>query len=113
MKNKSFLSHNSNATLNPEMKVYAHPFPEKMTATVTFIEEYGLPPEVKHTKKWKKKHKEPSLSPLQAELLTVFAIEPSNNQMQQLKDFLHQLFGEQLLASKTKTKVKQEIEMVA
>jgi hypothetical protein len=98
-------------SLDDEEKKNPNPFPEKMAATVAFIEQHGLPPEVKRTKKWKKKHKEPSLSALQTELLTVFAIEPSVKQMQQLKDFLHQLFGEQL--HKEKAEAKQEIVIVA
>lgn len=98
-------------SLDDEEKKNPNPFPEKMAMTVAFIEQHGLPPEVKRTKKWKKQHKKTALSPLQAELLTVFAIDPSDKQMQQLKDFLHQLFGEQLHNSKTKA--KQAIEMVA
>jgi hypothetical protein len=98
-------------SLDDEEKKNPNPFPEKMAMTIALIEEYGLPPEVKRTKKWKKKHKESSLSTLQSELLTVFDINPSVTQMQQLKDFLYQLFGEQLNQSKKIT--KREAELVA
>ncbi len=109
MDNTSFFSDESKATLNPNMKVHPNPFPEKMARAIAFFEKNGLPPGVERTKKWEKKHKKPPLSSLQNELLTVYTFEPTEQQMQQIKDFLAQLFADKLDDSKT----KQEAEIVA
>ncbi len=63
-----------------------------MELALEFIEKHGLPPEVMQTKKAKKR----SLSTLQNELLSVFDLEPTEQQMKELTAFLHQLFGEQI-----------------
>lgn len=80
------------------MKDYANPFPKKMAQAVEFIEKHGLPPHVERTKKRQK----PPLTGLQTELLNAFAMNPTEKQMAQLKDFLHQLFGEKYAQSETK-----------
>ena len=96
MKKKSFLDDDSNATLNPNMKVYPNPFPRKMASTIAFIEKNGLPPQIEKTKKSKKS----THSALQNELLTVYDFEPTEEQMLQLKAFLQQLFADKLNESK-------------
>lgn len=98
MKKKPFLDDDSNATLNPNMKEYANPFPKKMADAVAFIEKHGLPPHVERTKK---RHK-PTLTALQTELMNAFAMNPTEKQMAELKDFLHQLFGEEYAQSEAK-----------
>jgi hypothetical protein len=104
--NKSyFLNHNATATFDPNMKVPRNPAPEKMARAIAFFEKNGLPPDVKQTKKRKK----PSLTPLQTELLSVYAINPSEQQMLQLKDFLGQLFKDNV----TESEVKREKQMAA
>lgn len=95
-----------NPSLDDEEKNNPNPFPQKMASAIAFIEKHGLPPEVKQSKKWKKKHKKRSLSTLQNELLTVYTFDPTEQQMQQLKDFLAQLFP-----NKMKLPIKQEVEM--
>lgn len=105
MKKKSFLNEDSNATLNPNMKVYPNPFPRKMALAIEFIEKYGLPPQLEKPKKSKK----PTPSTLQNELLTIYTFEPTEEQMQQLKAFLAQLFADKLKPSKA----NKEVEMAA
>jgi hypothetical protein len=106
MNNTPFFEDESNITVNPNMKVYQNPFPEKMARAVAFFEKNGLPPDAKPTKKWKKKHKKQVLSTLQTELLTAYDFDPSEQQMAQLKDFLAQLFGDKLIELKAKQEEK-------
>ena len=73
-----------------------NPFPEKMARAVAFLEKNGLPPDLERTHRLKK----PARSTLQNELLTVFALDSTAEQMQELTTFLYQLFGEQLKAAK-------------
>lgn len=75
-----------------------NPFPEKMARAVAFLEKNGLPPDIERPKTRKKT----SRSTLQTELLTVFSLDPSEQQMQELSAFLYQLFGEQIKIVKTK-----------
>ncbi len=89
-------------SLDDDEKNNPNPFPEKMAMAVEFIEKHGLPPHIKHTKK---AHR----SAQQTEVLTVFSVDPTEKQMQQLKDFLHQLFGEGI----TKLEVKQKKRIAA
>jgi hypothetical protein len=102
MKNTAFFADESHATLNPNMKVYENPFPEKMASTIVFIEKNGLPPDIERPKTRKKA----THSTLQNELLTVFSLDPSEAQMQELKAFLYQLFGEQIKTATTKKEVE-------
>jgi hypothetical protein len=102
MNNTAFFADESHATLNPNMKVYENPFPEKMARAVAFFEKNGLPPDIERPKTRKKATR----STLQKELLTVFSLDPSEQQMQELKAFLYQLFGEQLKTIKTKKEVE-------
>lgn len=104
MNNTSFFADESNVTVNPNMKVYPNPFPEKMARAVAFFEKNGPPPSVERTKKQAKKRKKSPLSTLQIELRAVYAIDPTEQQMRQVKDFLVQLFGEKL----NDLKVEQE-----
>lgn len=104
MNKTSFLDHNATATVDPNMKVPLNPAPEKMARAIAFIEKNGLPSSVKRTKKQAKKHKKSPLSTLQIELRAVYAIDPTEQQMLQVKDFLVQLFGEKL----NDLKVEQE-----
>jgi hypothetical protein len=101
MNNTAFFADESHATLNPNMKVYENPFPEKMARAVAFIEKNGLPPDIERPKTLKKA----THSTLQNELLTVFSLDPSEAQMQELKAFLYQLFGEQIKTATTKKEV--------
>jgi hypothetical protein len=87
-------------SLDAEEKNNPNPFPEKMAMAIEFIEMHGLPPHIKHTKKSKKKVQ-------QAEVLTVFSVDPSEKKMQQLKDFLHELFGDELVKLEVKHKEKR------
>ena len=105
MNKTSFLDDNATATLNPNMIVHPNPFPEKMARAIDFLEKNGLPPNVKRIKTSKK----PPRSTLQTELLAVYAFEPTEQQMQQLKDFLAQLFSDKL----NELKVKQEVQIAA
>lgn len=105
MKKKNFLNDESNAILNPNMKVYSNPFPRKMALAIEFIEKNGLPPTVKQAKT-NKISKKSQLSPLQTELLSIYDFNPTEQQMQQLKDFLQQLFSEEIFKSETNQKVK-------
>jgi hypothetical protein len=98
MNKSSFLNHNATAIFDPNMKVPRNPAPEKMQRAIAFFEKNGLPPDVERTKKRKKT----GLTPLQAELLSVYAINPSEQQMLQLKDFLGQLFKDESIEMTTK-----------
>lgn len=91
--------------MDDEEKNNPNPFPEKMALAIATIEEYGLPPHIKRTKKAEKARR----SAQQTEVLTVFSVDPTEKQMQQLKDFLHQLFGEGI----TKLEVKQRGKIAA
>lgn len=104
MNNTSFFADESNVTVNPNMKVHPNPAPEKMARAIAFFEKNGPPPSAKRTKKQAKKHKKSPLSTLQIELRAVYAIDPTEQQMRQVKDFLVQLFGEKL----NDLKVEQE-----
>jgi hypothetical protein len=104
MDNTAFFADESNATLNPNMKVFPNPFPEKMARAVAFFEKNGLPPDIERPKT----HEKVAHSTLQNELLKVFSLDPSEAQMQELQTFLYQLFGEQIKTVKT----KEEVEMV-
>jgi hypothetical protein len=102
-------------SLDDDEKNDPNPFPEKMAWAIATIEKHGVPPGVKRTKKGKKQHKKDkkakklALSTLQNELLNVYTFDPTEQQMQQLKDFLAQLFPDKL-----QVPVKQEEEeMVA
>jgi hypothetical protein len=99
MKNKSFIKEAEFMTLDPNMKVPVNPAPKKMAKAKATLEMVALTQ--------KKRRKISELTSIQAELINVFAINPSEQQMQQLKDFLHQLFGEQL------NQAKKEAKMVA
>ncbi len=113
MDNTSFFADESTVTVNPNMKVYPNPFPEKMARAVAFFEKNGPPPGVEYTKKeakrQAKKAKKSPLSTLQIELRAVYAIEPTEQQMRQVKDFLVQLFGEKL----NDLKIEQEEVLMA
>ena len=87
-------------SLDDDEKRNPNPFPQKMARAIAFFEKNGLPPGVERSKKYIKKRKKPTLSTLQNELLKVFAIEPTEKQMLELKDFLYQLFGDEILKSK-------------
>jgi ethanolamine utilization protein EutP (predicted NTPase) len=108
MKKTAFIEH-PNITYDPslddEEKNNPNPFPEKMALAIATIEKYGLPPHIKRTKKAEKALRYAQ----QTEVLTVFSVDPTEKQMQQLKDFLHQLFGEGI----TKLEVKQRKKIAA
>jgi hypothetical protein len=91
------------ATYDPELDIYTNIslFPKKVEKATEILKELALP-------KIKKKGKKPPLSPLQNELLTIYTFDPTEQQMQQLKDFLAQLFADKF----NESKAKQEIEMV-
>jgi arsenate reductase-like glutaredoxin family protein len=100
MKNNSFFD-GSNITVNPNMKVYKNSSARKMALAIEFIKENGLPPSVERTKSRKK----PPRTPLQNELLKIYAITPSEQEMQQVKDFLAQLFADKITPAKAKEAV--------
>ena len=108
MNKKSLLKDNATSMVNPNMKVHPNPAPRKMAMAIEFIEKNGLPPTANRTKKTKKS-KESSLSTLQTELLAVYNFEPTEKQMQQLKDFLQKLFREELNKSKSSQNSKMVI----
>lgn len=105
MKKTAFLSDESHAKLNPNMTVYANPNSKKKALAIEIIEKYGLPPQLEKPKKIKKKN----LSPLQNELLTVYTFDPTEQQMQELKAFLQQLFADKI----NTVKENKVIEMAA
>lgn len=105
MKKTSFFEANEDVIIDPTIKVHPNPFPETIARAIAFLEKHGLPPQVEKTKKSKKSTR----TTLQNELLTIYNFDPTEEQMQQLKDFLAQLFADKLNASK----VNQEVEMVA
>jgi hypothetical protein len=98
MKKKSSIFDNIEVEIDPQIKAHSNLFPEKMQRAIAFFEKNGLPPDVERTKKRKKA----VLTPLQAELLSVYAINPSEQQMLQLKDFLGQLFKDESIERATK-----------
>jgi hypothetical protein len=108
MKKTAFIE-NPRSTYDPSLdddeKNNPNPFPEKMALAIATIEKYGLPSHIKRTKKAAKK----AVFLPQTEVLTVFSVDPTEKQMQQLKDFLHQLFGEGI----TKLEVKQKKKIAA
>jgi hypothetical protein len=91
-----------NPSLDDDEKNDPNPFPEKMAKAVAFFEKNGLPPDIERSKTRKKA----THSTLQNELLTVFSLDPSEAQMQELKAFLYQLFGEQIKTATTKKEVE-------
>jgi hypothetical protein len=97
MKNTSLVDANIKIKVNPNIKVHPNPAPRKMAKAIAFFEEYRS----SKLEKQSKRYKQP-LSTLQTELLTVYSIDPTEQQMLQLKDFLAQLFGDKLNESKTK-----------
>lgn len=105
MKKTSFFEANEDVIIDPTIKVYPNPFPEKMARAIAFIEKNGLPPRLQQPKKTKKSTR----TTLQNELLTIYNFDPTEEQMQQIKDFLAQLFADKI----NTPKVNQEVEMVA
>ena len=96
MKKTTFIESSYNSydpSLDEEEKNNPDPFPEKMASAMATIEKYGLPPHIKQTKKSEKTNR----SAQQTEVLTIFSVDPTEKQMEQLKDFLHQLFGEGII----------------
>jgi hypothetical protein len=136
MKNKSLLNNEIHATLNPNMKVYANPFPEKMAEAVAFLTENGLPSTWEQPETPKKspsstpsnpfpaqmtamvaaleqhetavkayinertEKRKAARSKLQNELLNIYTFDPTEQQLQQLKAFMAQLFADKLQAIK-------------
>jgi hypothetical protein len=96
MKNKSFLSQEDEyMVLDKNMKTHPNAGARKMAIAVAFIEEHGLPEDLKTSKKTKKKKiQTPPLTALQKELLDIYTLEPTEQQMLELKAFLEQLFSE-------------------
>jgi hypothetical protein len=105
MKKKSFFEEDEYMTLDPNMKVCANPVPKTIARAIAFLEKHELPPQIEKPKKSKKSTR----STLQNELLTIYNFEPTEQQMQQLKDFLAQLFADKLNTAKA----NQEVEMAA
>ena len=95
---------------DPSLDAYTNVslFPKKMELALATIKKHGLPDHVRQTHRLKK----PARSVLQNELLTVFALDPTAQQMQELTTFLYQLFGEQLKAAKTEEEEEEEEEAV-
>lgn len=127
MKNKSLLNNDINATLNPNMKVYKNPFPKKMADAVAFLKENNpslddyaknhpdpFPTQMASVMATVEKHEvaiksyiserdeklKSSHTMLQNELLNIYAFEPTEQQLQQLKTFMAQLFADRLQAIK-------------
>jgi hypothetical protein len=98
MKNTSLIDANIKVKINPNIKAHPNPAPRKMAMATAFFEKYHLAKMKKHSKELN----QPPLSVLQTELLTVYSIDPTEQQMLQLKDFLAQLFGDKLNESKEK-----------
>ncbi len=105
MKKTAFFDDDENIEIDPNIKVHPNPFPEKTARAIAFIEKNGLPPQTEKTKKSKKS----SRSSLQNELLSIYAFEPTEEQMLQLKAFLAQLFADKVKESKG----NQEVAMTA
>jgi hypothetical protein len=69
-------------------------FPEKVEKAKAIINKVGLPKgKVKATKRTKLK----PFTSLQKELLSIYALEPTAKEMEELKAFMHNLFEKKLL----------------
>ena len=107
MKESVFFPDISNIKIDPNMVVNPNPAPKKMAMAIEFFEKNGLPERLSSPKK----SKQNNLTVLQKELLEVYALEPSEQQMAALKAFLADLFSK---TTSTQTiKANQELEMSA
>ena len=110
MKNTAFLEIPT-AEYDPNLDDYVknnpNPFPKKLAEATAFVEKHGLPERFMPSKKSKQKKDTLPLTNLQKELLEVYALEPSEQQMAALKAFLAQLF------SKTTSSQTNEAEIMA
>jgi hypothetical protein len=90
----------SESKYDPSLDAYTDVilFPKKVEMATEHFKKYALP----HLKKQTKKTKKKSLSPLQNELLTVYSFDPTEQQMQELKAFLQQLFADKMNEGKEK-----------
>lgn len=88
----------SESKYDPSLDAYTDVvlFPKKVEEATELYKRLVLPHQIKKRKKKKKK----SLSPLQNELLTVYTFDPTEQQMQELKAFLQQLFADKITAVK-------------
>ena len=96
----------SNIKIDPNMKP-AKPSARKAAMAKELLEKYAVPDQVVPSKKSKQKNDSLPLTNLQKELLEVYALEPSEQQMAALKAFLAQLF------SKTVPSQTNEAEIMA
>ena len=101
MKNTAFLKIpvvKYDPNLDDYVKNNPNPFPKKLAEATAFIEKHGLPERLMSPKKSKQKNDSPPLTDLQKELLEVYALQPSEQQMVALKAFLAQLFSKTTLS---------------
>jgi hypothetical protein len=95
MKNKIKKFAPAKITYDPSLDAYTNVvlFPKKLAEATAFIEKHGLPERFMTPKKRVKESSKPPLTNLQKELLEIYALEPTDEQMTALKDFLAQLFA--------------------
>lgn len=84
----------SESKYDPSLDAYTDVvlFPKKLEEATELYKRLILPYQKEKPKKRKKKN----LSPLQNELLMVYTFDPTEQQMQELKAFLQQLFAENI-----------------
>jgi predicted type IV restriction endonuclease len=93
--------------LDDYAKNHPNPFPRQMSSAIAAIKEHETAIKL-YTKNRAEKLKSPR-SKLQDELLTLYSFDPTEQQLQQLKSFMAQLFADKLGEIKT----KKQAEMVA
>jgi hypothetical protein len=89
------ISDNPNITIDPRLDAYNQTilFPEKVEKAKAVIQKVGLP---KGDLPHKKQPKMKSLTTLQKELLSIYALEPNPKEMEEIKAFMHALFEKKL-----------------
>lgn len=85
----------SNITINTRLDAYNETilFPEKVEKAKAVIQRVGLP---KGNVRQQKQTKLKSLTTLQKELLSIYALEPNPKEMEEIKAFMMALFGKKL-----------------
>jgi hypothetical protein len=99
---ESFVEHDPR--LDDYAKNHSNPFPRQMSSVISAIKEHETAIK-SYTKSRAEKLKSPR-SKLQDELLTIYSFDPTEQQLQQLKTFMAQLFVDKLRETKTKNQAE-------
>jgi 3',5'-cyclic AMP phosphodiesterase CpdA len=102
MKQISFVEYDPN--LDDYAKNHPNPFPEKMASAIASIEKHEIAVK-SYINQRTEKLKSPRSS-LQEELLNIYSFDPTEQQLQQLKTFMAQLFADKLWETKTKNQAE-------